>query len=92
LPNIYIKENGYIAVDGLNKLMRRKMKEDEMFFDICGLPFDLAPEMIVCEGHNESIDVWGLGLCSYNMLEGRHPFASYNAYETFKNITERKVG
>jgi hypothetical protein len=26
------------------------------------------------------------------MLEGRHPFASYNAHETFKNILEKKIG
>lgn len=28
LSNIYIKESGYIAVDGLNKLMRKKNKKE----------------------------------------------------------------
>jgi serine/threonine protein kinase len=92
LSKIYMKENGYIAVEGVSKLMRRKTKDDELFFDICGLPYDFAPEMILCEGHNQKIDMWGLGLCAYNMLEGRHPFASYNAHETFRNILEKKVG
>lgn len=49
-----------------------------MFYDICGLPEDLAPEMILCEGYDESVDVWGLGLCAYNMLEAHHPFTCYN--------------
>lgn len=78
ISNFYIKENGYIAIDGLNKLMKRKAKQADMFFDICGLPEDLAPEMILCEGYDESVDVWGLGLCAFNMLEGYHPFLSYN--------------
>ena len=52
LSNIYIKENGYIAIDGLNKLMRRKTKVGELFYDVCGLPEDLAPEMIMCTGHD----------------------------------------
>jgi len=78
LSNIYIKENGYISIDGLNKLMKKKTKEGEMFYDICGLPEDLAPEMILCEGYDESVDVWGLGLCAYNMLEAHHPFTCYN--------------
>lgn len=42
--------------------------------------------MILCEGYNQSIDIWGLGICAYNMLEGHHPFISYNVKETFRNI------
>jgi serine/threonine protein kinase len=91
LSNIFVKENGYIAIDGVNKLMRKKAKEAEVFYDICGLPYDLAPEMILCEGHDERVDVWGLGLCAFNMLEGHHPFASYNSQETFRNILEKRI-
>lgn len=86
LSNIYIKESGYIAIDGVNKLMRKKNMKEQLFYDICGLPEDLAPEMVLCSGHDESIDVWGLGICAYNMITGHHPFASYNTKETFRNI------
>lgn len=48
--------------------MRKKSKPNELFYDMCGLPEDLAPEMIMCNGHDESLDVWGLGLCAFNMI------------------------
>lgn len=71
--------------------MRKKNKDNQLFYDICGSPEDYAPEMILCSGQDEKVDVWGLGICAYNMIEGHHPFTSYNIKDTFRNILEKKI-
>lgn len=40
----------------------------------CGTPDYLAPEMILERGHNEKLDVWTLGVLTYELLVGKAPF------------------
>lgn len=40
----------------------------------CGTPEYLAPEMVTKSGHNESIDIWSLGVLMFELLAGRPPF------------------
>lgn len=40
----------------------------------CGTPDYLSPEMILGTGHNEKLDVWSLGILTYEMLHGKTPF------------------
>lgn len=40
----------------------------------CGTPDYLSPEMILGSGHDESIDLWGIGVLYYEMLHRRPPF------------------
>lgn len=42
--------------------------------------------MILCEGYDEKIDIWQLGICAYLISTGEHPFASTNQKEIIKNI------
>jgi len=41
----------------------------------CGTPDYLAPEMILGTGHDESLDVWGIGVLMYELLHGEPPFS-----------------
>lgn len=41
----------------------------------CGTPDYLAPEMILGNGHDESLDMWGLGVLMYELLHGVPPFS-----------------
>ena len=42
----------------------------------CGTPDYLAPEMIHGSTHDQSLDLWALGVLLYEMLVGKAPFSS----------------
>jgi serine/threonine protein kinase len=41
---------------------------------ICGTPLYLAPELINEDNYNESVDVWALGILTYELLTSEIPF------------------
>lgn len=41
----------------------------------CGTPDYLSPEMIRRQGHTEKIDVWAIGILTYELLVGKAPFS-----------------
>lgn len=40
----------------------------------CGTPDYLCPEMIKGTGHDEKLDIWGLGIIMFELLQGKPPF------------------
>lgn len=56
----------------------------------CGTPEYLAPEMVTKSGHNESIDIWSIGVLMFELLAGRPPFIYKNdigaLYSDIKNL------
>lgn len=45
-------------------------------FDSCGCVNFRAPEIFKGLGYDESVDLWSLGVTSFYMLCGKHPFNS----------------
>ena len=40
----------------------------------CGTPDYLSPEMIKGGSHDEGIDIWAIGILTFELLAGRAPF------------------
>ena len=58
----------------------------------CGTPEYLAPEMITKSGHNESVDIWALGVLIFEMLTGRTPFNfTGDRIQLFNNIKTLRI-
>ena len=71
--NVLIDKTGHIKLTdfGLSKILS---KEKEKTYTICGTPQYLAPEVLTCEGYDDSVDWWSLGCILYKMLTGIDPF------------------
>ena len=47
--------------------------------------------MILCEGYNEAIDIWCLGILTYELIFGSHPFSVENRKQTMSNILKLEI-
>jgi len=54
----------------------------------CGTLDYLAPEMIKGTGHDESVDMWTMGVLLYELLTGQSPFGSTSKETTCKRIIQ----
>lgn len=89
--NLLISENGYLKlVDfGFAKQIPFMNKKDEVqfrSFTLCGTPDYMAPELVLTQGHDKSIDYWAYGILIYEFICGRTPFESTNQQRTFEKI------
>lgn len=52
---------------------------------------DLAPEVILSEGHDWAVDYWGLGVLIYEMTEGVAPFYADAPMETYRKALSGNI-
>ena len=52
----------------------------------CGTPLYLAPEMIIGNGHDYKVDIWGIGVIIFELLTGRMPFLGNDQNSLMRNI------
>ncbi|KAM5353314.1 hypothetical protein ACJZ2D_016782 [Fusarium nematophilum] len=52
----------------------------------CGTPEYLAPELLMGQGYNKTVDWWTLGVLLYEMLTGLPPFYDENTNEMYRKI------
>jgi len=83
--NILLDKDGHIKLAdfGWSNYMEKNAAFRATF---CGTPDYLAPEMIRGEGHNESLDMWEMGVLLYEMTVGKSPFGSSSQETTCRLI------
>ena len=66
---LFVGKNAKLADFGWSNL-----KDTGTRTTYCGTPDYLAPEMVREQGHNEKLDIWTIGILTYELLTGRAPF------------------
>jgi|TARA_B110000285_G_C15030559_1_gene566512 serine/threonine protein kinase len=51
----------------------------------------MAPELIKHQKYTEKVDVWGLGVITYQLLSGRTPFDASKIKKINQNILGKEV-
>jgi serine/threonine protein kinase len=60
---------------------------DERRMTFCGTVDYVAPELIYQEPYDDKIDIWAVGILTYELLTGAAPFTGPNEKDTYSNIT-----
>lgn len=63
-----------IADFGLSKIQT----DEDVLTTSCGTPGYVAPEVLLSEVYDESVDMWGIGIITYILLAGYPPFYDEN--------------
>lgn len=58
---------------------------------VLGTPLYMAPELVLNKKYNEKVDVWSLGVITYQLLSGRTPFDASKIKKINYNIINKKV-
>lgn len=56
-----------------------------------GTPFYMAPEMVAKQKYDATIDVWGLGVVVYEILNLKKPFVGNNRRELYQSILTKDI-
>lgn len=67
------------------------VQEGELANSFCGTAEYLAPEMLIGNGHDYTVDWWALGILIYEMIVGIPPFFHKNKHKMYHFIKESKV-
>jgi serum/glucocorticoid-regulated kinase 2 len=80
---------GYLLVADFG--LAKFVSESEMANSFCGTAEYLAPEMLIGNGHDYTVDWWALGILIYEMIVGIPPFFHKNKNKMYHFIKESKV-
>ena len=80
---------GYLLVADFG--LAKFIKDGELANSFCGTAEYLAPEMLIGNGHDHTVDWWALGILIYEMIVGIPPFFHRNKNNMYKFIKESKV-
>ncbi len=59
-------------------------------YTLCGVSEYMAPEMILRSGYDHSVDLWAIGILTYELCTGTNPFSSITIDDTASKIIATK--
>jgi serum/glucocorticoid-regulated kinase 2 len=83
--NILLDYSGHIALCDFG-LCKLDMKDEDRTNTFCGTPEYLAPELLLGQGYNKTVDWWTLGVLLYEMLTGLPPYYDENTNDMYEKI------
>jgi serine/threonine protein kinase len=66
-------------------------KNDKGMTLVLGSPLYMAPELVNRQPYNEKVDVWSLGVVTYQLLSGKTPFESTSIKKIDWNINNKSL-
>lgn len=91
LGNIFLDKEMNVKVGdfGLAAVVERGRRR----YTVCGTPNYISPELLNSpHAHDQSVDIWALGIIIYSMLVGRPPFQDREVDRIYTRIREYKSG
>ncbi|KAK9871301.1 hypothetical protein WA026_011570 [Henosepilachna vigintioctopunctata] len=85
--NILLDRQGYLKVTDYGFCKRIG---DQRTYTLCGTPEYLAPEIILSQGYNKSVDWWSLGVLIFEMAAGYPPFYAREPMKIYEKIVSGK--
>lgn len=82
--NILFDENGHIKITDFG--LSKDIGDMETTTTFCGTSEYLAPELILQKPYSYPVDIWALGILTYEMLIGTTPFYDDNRTKMYANI------
>lgn len=86
---IGIDATGYIKLIDFG--YARILQNGSKTFTLCGTPEYLAPELVTSAGHRMPVDMWALGVLTFEMLHGNTPFDDLTPMGVYRKIIAGKV-
>lgn len=84
--NVLVDHTGYLKLTdfGFGKYLKTRT------WTLCGTPEYIAPEIVLGQCYNKSVDWWAFGVLIFELVSGRSPFFSNNHLKVYKNILDTK--
>lgn len=88
--NILVDNDGFIKLCDFG--FSKKLTSHQKTYSFVGTLDYLSPEIILKSGHNKMVDLWELGILTYELLTGSPPFHDKRGEEeTMNNILKNPV-
>ena len=86
--NVLIDATGHMKLTDFG--LSKHLPKDEEAKTFCGTAEYLAPEVILQNPYSFPIDIWALGVLTYEMIFGASPFYSSNKSKLYSNIVKKE--